>query len=148
MLHRRTSGQYAGVSYRQHICWIVRYSFQQIVGIPMGTNCAPLLADLFLFSYESEFLQTLVKNKRIKEARLFNFTFRYIDDVLSINNPNFSVWVPLIYPPELEIKETTDTASSASFSDLYLEFDLHSHLSTRIYDKRDELFWNYPFPLP
>ena len=112
--------------------------FQQIVGIPMGTNCAPLLADLFLFSYESEFLQTLVKNKRIKEARLFNFTFRYIDDVLSINNPNFSDWVPLIYPPELEIKETTDTASSASFLDLYLEFDLHSHLSTRIYDKRDD----------
>ena len=112
--------------------------FQQIVGIPMGTNCAPLLADLFLFSYESEFLQTLVKNKKIKEARLFNFTFRYIDDVLSINNPNFSDWVPLIYPPELEIKETTDTASSASFLDLYLEFDIHSHLSTRIYDKRDD----------
>ena len=112
--------------------------FQQIVGIPMGTNCAPLLADLFLFSYESEFLQTLVKNKKIKEARLFNFTFRYIDDVLSINNPNFSDWIPLIYPPELEIKETTDTASSASFLDLYLEFDIHSHLSTRIYDKRDD----------
>lgn len=112
--------------------------FQQVVGIPMGTNCAPLLADLFLFSYESEFLQTLVKNKKIKEARLFNFTFRYIDDVLSLNNPNFSDWVPLIYPPELEIKETTDTASSASFLDLYLEFDLHSHLSTRIYDKRDD----------
>jgi hypothetical protein len=38
--------------------------FQQVVGIPMGTNCAPLLADLFLFSYESEFLQRLVKDKR------------------------------------------------------------------------------------
>ena len=37
-----------------------------------------------------------------------------------------------------EIKETTDTASSALFLDLYLEFDLHSHLSTRIYDKRDD----------
>jgi hypothetical protein len=36
--------------------------FQQVVGIPMGTNCAPLLADLFLYSYESEFLQKLVKN--------------------------------------------------------------------------------------
>ena len=76
--------------------------FQQIVGIPMRTNYAPLLADLFLFSYESEFLETLVKNKKIKEARSFNFTFRYIDNVLSINNPNFSDWVPLIYSPELE----------------------------------------------
>jgi hypothetical protein len=48
----------------------------------MGTNCAPLLADLFLYSYESEFLQKLVKNKKIHEARAFNFTYRYIDDVL------------------------------------------------------------------
>jgi hypothetical protein len=49
----------------------------------MDTNCAPLLADLLLYSYESEFLQKLVKDKKIHEARAFNFTFRYIDDVLS-----------------------------------------------------------------
>jgi hypothetical protein len=49
----------------------------------MGTNCAPLLADLFLYSYESEFLQKLAKDKKIHEARAFNFTYRYIDDVLS-----------------------------------------------------------------
>ena len=85
--------------------------FQQVVGIPMGTNCAPLLADLFLYSYESEFLQKLVKDKKIHEARAFNFTYRYIDDVLSINNSRFAEFLPLIYPPELEVKETTDTAS-------------------------------------
>ena len=112
--------------------------FQQVIGIPMGTNCAPLLADLFLYSYETEFLQDLIKKKKIKEARSFNFTYRYIDDVLSINNPHFSDWLPLIYPPELEIKETTDTASSASFLDLYLEIDTNGQLSTRIYDKRDD----------
>jgi hypothetical protein len=50
----------------------------------MGTNCAPLLADLFLYSYESDFLQKLVKDKKIHEARAFNFTYRYIDDVLKI----------------------------------------------------------------
>ena len=61
--------------------------FQQVVGIPMGTNCAPLLADLFLYS---EFLQKLVKDKKIHEARAFNFTYRYIDDVLSINNSRFA----------------------------------------------------------
>ena len=95
--------------------------FQQVVGKPMGTNCAPLLADLFLHSYESEFLQKLVKDKKIHEARAFNFTYRYIDDVLSINNSRFAEFLPLIYPPELEVKETTDTASSASLLDLYLE---------------------------
>jgi hypothetical protein len=40
--------------------------------------------------YESEFLQKLVKNKKIHEARAFNFTYRYIDDVLSINNSRFA----------------------------------------------------------
>jgi hypothetical protein len=54
---------------------------QQVVGIPMGTNCTPLLADLFVCSYESEYLQNLVKDKKIHEARAFNFTYRYIDDV-------------------------------------------------------------------
>jgi hypothetical protein len=89
--------------------------FQQVVGIPMGTNCAPLQADLFLYSYESEFLQNLVKDKKIHEARAFNFTYRYIDNVLSINNPRFAEFLSLIYHPELEIKETTAIASCASF---------------------------------
>jgi hypothetical protein len=91
--------------------------FQQVVGIPMGTNCTPLLVDLFLYSYESEFLQNLVKDKKIHEARAFNFTYKYSDDVLSINNPRFAECLPLIYPPDLVIKETTYTASSASFFD-------------------------------
>jgi hypothetical protein len=112
--------------------------FQQVICIPMGTNCAPLLADLFVYSYESAFLQKLVKDKKIHEASTFNFTYRYIDDVLSINNPRFAKCLPLIYPPELEVKETTDTASSASFLDLYLEFDDSGKICTKIYDKRDD----------
>jgi hypothetical protein len=100
----------------------------------MGTNCAPLLADLLLYSYESEFLQKLVKDKKIHEARAFNFTYRYIDDVLSINNSRFAESLPLIYPPDLEVKDTTDTASSASFLELYLEFDESGQISTKIYD--------------
>jgi len=122
--------------------------FQQQVGIPMGTNCAPLLADLFLYSYETEFLQNLIKNKKIKDARSFNFTYRYIDDVLSINNPSFGRLLPSKYPPELEIKETTETACSTSFLDLHLEFDNSGHLSTKIYDKRDDFNFeiiNFPY---
>ena len=112
--------------------------FQQIVGIPMGTNFAYLLPDLLLCLYESQFLQNLVKDKKIHEARAFNFTYRYIDDVLSINHSRFAEFLPLIYPPELEVKETNDTASSASFLDLYLEFDDSGQLSTKIHDKRDD----------
>ena len=38
--------------------------YQQIVGIPMGTNCAPLIADLFLFCYKSDFMSLLHKSKQ------------------------------------------------------------------------------------
>jgi hypothetical protein len=99
MLLRGTSDQYAGGTL-----------LQQVVGIPMGTNCAPILADLLLYSYESEFLQKLVRDKKIRGARAFNLTYRYIDDALFINNSRFAEFLPLIYPPELEVKETTDTA--------------------------------------
>ena len=44
--------------------------FQQVVGIPMDMHCAPLLADLFLYPYESEFLQKLIKDKKIHDMRL------------------------------------------------------------------------------
>ena len=96
--------------------------------------CAPPLADLFLYSYESEFLQKLVKDKKIHETTAFNFTYRYIDDVLSINNSRFVEFFPLIYHPELEVNKTTDTTPSAWFLDL---FD-SGQISTKIYDKRDD----------
>jgi hypothetical protein len=47
-------------------------------------------------SYEAEFIQKLIKDKQITESNAFNLTFMYIDDVLSINNPNFANWIPLI----------------------------------------------------
>ena len=82
----------------------------------------------------------------IHEARAFNFTYRYIDDVLSINHSRFAEFLPLIYTTELEVEETTDTASFASFLDLYLEFDDSGRLSTKIYDKRDFNFKIINFP--
>jgi hypothetical protein len=76
---------------------------QQTVGIPMGTNCAPFLVDVFLYSYETNFVQGLLKKNEKKLSRSFNFTVRYIDDVLSLNNPRLGDFVDLIYPIELEI---------------------------------------------
>ena len=58
--------------------------FQQIIRIRMGTNCAPLIADIFLYSYEAEFIQSLLSAGKKRLASQFNFTYRYIDDVLSI----------------------------------------------------------------
>ena len=134
----------------------VRLYFQEVVLIRCGyCRIAPLLADLFLYSYEAEFIQKLAKSKRHKEAKSFNFTFRYIDDVLSINNPTINNYLSMIYPPELEIKETTESSSSVSYLDIFLKFDSKVHLSTKPYDKRDDFNFtiiNFPhlccnFPL-
>ena len=89
----------------------------------MGTNCAPLLADLLLYSYEADFIQGILKKNEKKLAWSFNFTFRYIDDVLSLNNFRFGDFVDRIYHIELAIKDTTDTDTSASYLDLHLEID-------------------------
>ena len=122
--------------------------FQQIVGIPMGTNCAPLLADIFLYSYEAEFIQSLLSAGKKRLASQFNFTYRYIDDVLSINNPDFENYLGQMYPPELEIKDTTESNTSASYLDLLLSIGRDGQLRTSLYDKRDDFNFhitNFPF---
>ena len=105
--------------------------FQQTVGIPKGTNSAPLLADLFLYSYGADFIQGLLKKNEKKLARSFKFTFRYIDDVLSLNNSRFGDFVDRIFPIELEKKNTTDTDRSASYLDLHLEIDSERNFTTK-----------------
>ena len=122
--------------------------FQQTVGISMGTNCASLLADLFRYYYKADFIQELLRKKDKKLAISFNFTFRYIDDVLSLNNSKFGDYGERIYPIELEIKDTTDTVKSASYLDLHLEIDNEGRLKTLFYDKRDDFSFpivNFPF---
>ena len=59
---------------------------KQNVGMPMGTNCAPLVADLFLFCYERDFMKSLTKEKRYDLIDAFNSTSRYLDDLLNIDN--------------------------------------------------------------
>ena len=86
----------------------------------MGTNCAPLLADLFLYSYEADFMQSLLSTGKKQLASRFNLTYRYIDDVLSINNPEFEDYLGQMYPAELDTKDTTERTTSASYLDLLL----------------------------
>ena len=109
--------------------------FQQTFGISMGTTSVPLLADLFLYSHEADFMQELLKKSEKKLARSFNFTFRYIDDILLLNNSKIGDFVDRIYPIELEIMHTTDTDRSASYFDLHLEIDNKGRLRTNFYDK-------------
>ena len=56
--------------------------YRQIVGIPMGKNCAPLVADLLLFCYERDFMISLSNDNQADIIKAFNSTSRYLDDVL------------------------------------------------------------------
>ena len=91
---------------------------------------------VFLYSYEAYFIQGLLKKKGKKLTRSFSFMFRYIDDVLSVNNCKFGDFIDHIYPIQLEINVTTDTAGSASYLDLPLEVNIEGRLRTKLYDKR------------
>ena len=96
--------------------------FRQMVGIPMGTNCAPLLDDLLLYSCENEFLDKLIKESKRKLARKFNLSYHYIHDLISFNNKRFKEFISDIYPKELTIFETMESTSVASYLDLLFIF--------------------------
>ena len=72
----------------------------------------------------------------------------YIDDVLPINNHDFENYLGQMYPPELEIKDTTESNTSASYLDLLLSIGRDGQLHTSLYDKRDNFNFhitNCPF---
>ena len=67
----------------------------------MGTNCAPLVADLFLFCYEGDIMMFLSDEIQADIIEAFNSTSRYLDFLLNINNPYFERVVTQIYPTNL-----------------------------------------------
>ena len=121
--------------------------YRQNVGIPMGTNCAPLVVDLFLFCHERDFMKFLTKEKRYNLIDAFNSTSRYLDDLLNIDNIHFERMVHRIYPAELQLNKANASESEAAFLDLNLS--IHNDIvSTKIYDKRDDFNFdivNFPF---
>ena len=128
--------------------------YRQIFGIPIGTNCAPLVADLFLFSYERDFMTSLSDVKQAEIIQAFKFTPRYLDDLLNIDNPYFEGIVNRIYPPELQLNKANTSDTEAPFLDLHLSIS-NGFVSSKIYDKRDDFdfdivnfpFWMVTFPV-
>ena len=111
--------------------------YRQVVRIPMGTNCAPLVADLFLFCYERDFMMSLSDDKQADDIDAFNSTSRYLDDILNINNIYFDNMVSQIYPSELKLNKANTSDTEAAFLDLHLSIS-NDIVSTKIYDKRDD----------
>ena len=120
--------------------------FQQCVGIPMGTNCAPLLAELLLHDYESSAMIRFSRTNGHPQAKSFEFTRRYIDDLISVNNPRFDKAIEKIYPSELTLKDTTLADGKVAYLDRQIEIR-DRQLVMSLYDKRDDFpfaIHNYP----
>ena len=94
--------------------------YREVVGIPMGTNCAPLVADLVLLCYERVFVLSLSDNNQTDIIEAFNPTSRYLDDLLNIVNPYFEQMVGHIYQTELQLNKANSSDTEAPFFDLNL----------------------------
>ena len=94
--------------------------YRQVVGIPMGLNCAPLVADLFLFCYERDFMMSLFDDKQAYVIDTLNTTPRYLDDILNIDNVYFDNTVSQINPSELKLNKANTYDTKAAFLDLHL----------------------------
>jgi hypothetical protein len=120
--------------------------YRQCIGIPMGTDCAPLVANLFLFYYEYKYMRNLIKTNLMLAKRFCN-TMRYIDDLLTLNNTLFHSAIEDIYPVELTLKKTSESSTSLSYLDIQITM-LNGKYSTAVYDKRDDFNFkivNFPF---
>ena len=111
---------------------------RQVVGIPMGTSCAPYLANIFLHTYEYEYLKSLVENGELELARKLQNLFRYQDDCLALNDTNaFTEHFILMYPGELNLKNTNISVAKCTFLDLTLS-KFRGKFLYKSYDKRND----------
>ena len=99
----------------------------------MGTNCAPLVADVLLFCYVRDFMLSLSEDNQSDVIEVFNSTSQYLND-LNIDNNFFDRMVNRIYPSELQLNKTNVSDTEASFLDLHLSIS-DGFVKIRINDK-------------
>ena len=122
--------------------------FRQIIGIPMGTNSAPHMANIYLFVYEYNYVLQLKSNQKQRELRALQSIFRFQDDLLVLNdNGLFESIYKDIYPPEMVLKKTNISSSVVNFLDCTISV-YHGKFAFKLFDKRDEFNFNvinYPY---
>ena len=111
--------------------------FRQTSGIPMGGNCSPLLADLFLLHCEFVFMTDLIKNKKFNLARLLSNNSRYIDDLCIINYEHFDTIIPKIYPSSLIASRSGLNNKEVEYLDVKIRIS-SSGVETSVFHKVDD----------
>ena len=131
------------------------YIFKQILGIPMGGNASPLIADIFLLSLEFKFMRDLVdksKKNNLKDklnlAKSLSINSRYIDDILVCNLQNFSEIAKAIYPNSIPLTESNLNDKVENFLDINICIN-NEKCILKIYNKVDDFNFSvitFPFP--
>ena len=101
----------------------------------MGTNCANLVADLFLFCYKRDFMMSLSDDKQADIIDVLNSSSRYLDDIISLN-VFFENMVSQIYLSELQLNIATTSDTESAFFTIS-----NAIVSTKIYYKHDDLIF-------
>lgn len=121
------------------------HTFKQRVGLPMGTQCAPIVANLYLLTYELEFLRKTISRGDLDLARRICGCRRYIDDILAIDVPSFRDILYRdndrygLYPKEtLKLTEEGGSTESITYLDIWIRRDDKGWYSS-MYDKRDHI---------
>ena len=114
---------------------------RQTIGIPMGIDPAPFWANLFLYTYEQDYMDYQIHHDKVK-ARHFHGTQRFIDDLIALNDGGmFGISKDEIYPEELELK-IEHSGTRASFLSLDISI-VDGKFVHKLYDKRD----SFPFEI-
>ena len=115
--------------------------FRQVIGVPMGSDCGPDLANLFLFSYEYKYILKLIDTSDSDYTK-FMYIFRYIDDLISLNDKqHFYKVFKDIYPDVLTLNNTNISAGSCNYLDMNITIT-NSKFNYTLYDKRNDYDFN------
>ena len=153
---RATTFSFDADSLKDSLKFIVSHSYFSVgskcyiqnIGIPIGVDCAPPMANLTLFRFEYEYIAALIKRNYGRAIR-YNGTFRLMDDITCINSDGcFHQDISCIYPVSLELKKENEGDILANVLDLTISCNTSSGIfSYKLFDKRDKFKFpivNYP----
>ena len=122
--------------------------YRQIVGIPMGTNSAPHMANIYLHVYEYEYINRLIENNEVDKLNKLTNIFRFQDDLFAVNDTNiFENVLDDVYPKEMKISKTNISTCKCSYLDLLVSI-YKGKFRISLFDKRDDYkfkVFSYPY---
>jgi hypothetical protein len=122
-------------------------AFRQIIGIPIGTNCAVFLANFVLFSYEFQYLLEMLTKRKYKRINMLRYVNRFLDDIAAMNYPLFEKHKYQIYPKDMLTLNIESSGQPMHCLDIHFYYcQTHQCFATRLHTKEeDPKFKGLPF---